>query len=87
MSASLKKGITAIHTATLAWLNRAAKTVLLTDMQNFGFSAMDYILLVKENWSILDYKQSLFKTWACLVLTKCSPILWQIHYVDNPTLK
>lgn len=47
MSASLKKGITAIHTATLAWLNRAAKIVLLNDMQNFGFSAVDHILLVK----------------------------------------
>lgn len=64
MSASPKKGVTAIHTATLAWLNRAAKTVLLTDMQNFGFSAMDHILLVKENWSILDYKHSILKTWA-----------------------
>lgn len=63
MSASPKKGVTAIHTATLAWLNRAAKTVLLTDMRN-DFSAMDQILLVKENWSILDYKHSILKTWA-----------------------
>lgn len=53
MSAFLKNGIIATHTATLAWLNMAAKIFLLTDMHNFGFRAMDHILLVKQNWNIL----------------------------------
>lgn len=64
MSASLKNGIIATHTATVAWLNRAAKIFLLTDMLNFGFRAMDHILLVKQNWNILDYKHRILKSWA-----------------------
>jgi len=48
-SAPLKYGVIAIHTATLAWLNMAAKIFLLTDMHSFGFAAMDRILLVKQN--------------------------------------
>lgn len=71
MSAPLKKGITAIHTATWAWLNRAAKTVLLNDMQNFGFSAMpqfNAIFCFLKRTGVFWTINIVFKKhWACLM--------------------
>lgn len=49
MLASLKNDIIATHTATLTRLNMAAKTFMLTDMDNFGFRAIDQILFVKQS--------------------------------------
>lgn len=49
MLASLKNDVIATHTATLTQLNMAAKIFMLTDMDNFGFRAIDQILFVKQS--------------------------------------
>lgn len=64
MLAALKNDIIATHTATLTQLNMAAKIFMLTDMDNFGFRAIDQILFVKQSQNILDFKYRILKTWA-----------------------